>query len=157
MARCVEDACAVAHHRPCIRVRWSSSKAPPAWAAAPAVFVQRDVGDEAQPPLVDADQRRAVARQLAANAQHGAVAAHHHARSLAAPMAGHVEGGVARHAGDGGGALLEAHLAALRVPGKSPISATSSRRDSTGLPVRFVVLADQGDVRELGLIGKLHH
>ena len=30
-----------------------------------AVFAQRDVGDEAQPSLVDADQRRAVARPLA--------------------------------------------------------------------------------------------
>ena len=40
-----------------------------------AVAAQRDVGDEAQPPLVDADQRNAEARQLSRDAEHGAVAA----------------------------------------------------------------------------------
>ena len=40
--------------------------------------LQRDVGDEAQPPMVDADQRHAEGRQVARRAQHGAVAAHDH-------------------------------------------------------------------------------
>ena len=37
-----------------------------------------DVGDEAQTPLVDADERCAVARELARDAEHRAVAAEHH-------------------------------------------------------------------------------
>jgi hypothetical protein len=37
-----------------------------------------DVGDEAEPPVVDADQRRLVRRELAADAEHRAVAAEHH-------------------------------------------------------------------------------
>ena len=40
-------------------------------------ILQRNVGDEAQTPLVDADQRRTKGGQLPTNAQHGAVAAHH--------------------------------------------------------------------------------
>ena len=40
-------------------------------------LVQGDVGDEAQPTLVDANEWHAVGRQLPAVAQHGAVAAHH--------------------------------------------------------------------------------
>jgi len=74
----------------------------------------RDVGDEAQPALVDAHQRHVVARQLARDAQHGAVAAHHH-REVAAP-AEFV--GVERvEVGDTGGLCglaLERHFKALR-------------------------------------------
>jgi hypothetical protein len=46
-------------------------------------LAHRHVGDEAQPPLVDAHQRQVVARQLARDAEHGAVAADHH-RQVAA-------------------------------------------------------------------------
>ena len=41
------------------------------------VVLEWNVGDEAQASLVDADERHAVVRQLAADAQHGAVAADH--------------------------------------------------------------------------------
>ena len=38
-------------------------------------LVEGDVGDEAEPALVDADQRQTVAREPAGDAEHGAVAA----------------------------------------------------------------------------------
>ncbi len=41
--------------------------------------VERDVGDEAEPAPVDADQRDAEGRELPADAEHGAVAADHQA------------------------------------------------------------------------------
>jgi len=47
------------------------------------VAVERNVGDETQPTLVDSHQRQLVARQFAGNAQHGAVAAHHHGQVAA--------------------------------------------------------------------------
>jgi hypothetical protein len=47
------------------------------------ILADRDVGDEAQPPLVDAHQRHFPARQFAGNAQHGAVTAHHHGQVTA--------------------------------------------------------------------------
>ena len=78
-----------------------------------AVVAQRQVGDEAQAPLVDADQRRAVARQLAANAQHGAVAAHHHGQVALGADAGDVERGVVAQTGGFGRALGQHHVAAL--------------------------------------------
>ncbi|KAG0735323.1 hypothetical protein G6F24_018742 [Rhizopus arrhizus] len=53
--------------------------------------LQRNVGDEAQPPVVDADQRHAEGRQVAARAQHGAVAAHHDGQRRA--LADFLEGG----------------------------------------------------------------
>jgi hypothetical protein len=48
-------------------------------------FGQRDVRDETEPPVIDADQRRAIRRKLPPNAEHGAVAAEHdrHVRARA--------------------------------------------------------------------------
>jgi hypothetical protein len=43
------------------------------------VAFKRDIGDKPQTSLVDANQRHAVGRKLAANAQHRAVTAHHQA------------------------------------------------------------------------------
>ncbi len=48
---------------------------------------QRHIGEEAQAPLVDADQRHAVGRQLAGDREHRAVAAEHD---------GEVDGGAER-------------------------------------------------------------
>ena len=64
-----------------------------------AVLVQRNVGDEAQAALVDADQRHAVARELPADAQHGAVAAHHQAQVALRADGRNVQGGVPCDAG----------------------------------------------------------
>mmetsp|Transcript_4846 Transcript_4846/g.17211 ORF Transcript_4846/g.17211 Transcript_4846/m.17211 type:complete len:524 (+) Transcript_4846:2418-3989(+) len=48
-----------------------------------------DVGDEAQPALVDAQQRDAVTRHFTGKAEHGAVAANHHRQvALAAQLVG---------------------------------------------------------------------
>jgi hypothetical protein len=47
------------------------------------VVVERNVGDEAEPAAVDADQRNAVAGELPADAEHGAVAADHQAEVAA--------------------------------------------------------------------------
>jgi hypothetical protein len=77
-----------------------------------AVLAERDVGDEAQPALVDAHQRHLPARQFARDAEHGAVAAHHHGQVAARPMsATSARGG---QAGVERGVALERHLAALR-------------------------------------------
>ena len=80
MASASNTQCAVAHH---LRVHQAAVVflvlAAQHGGQRGLVVVERDVGDEAQPALVDADQRHAVARQLAADAQHGAVAADHQA------------------------------------------------------------------------------
>jgi redox-sensitive bicupin YhaK (pirin superfamily) len=73
----------------------------------------RHVGDEAQPALVDAHQRQVVARQLARDAEHGAVAAHHH-RQVA--VLAHLVDGQGVEVGDAGGwrgVALERDLQAL--------------------------------------------
>ena len=48
-----------------------------------AELAHRHIGDEAQAALVDAHQRYLPARQLARDAQHRAVAAHHHGQVAA--------------------------------------------------------------------------
>jgi hypothetical protein len=97
------------------------------------VSVQRDVGDEPQAPLVDADQRHAVARQLAADAQHRAVAAHHQAQVALAPMASRPAWRSLRDAHVGGGLALERHLAALGMQ-EMGMSSMAWRDDAPWLP-----------------------
>jgi heat-inducible transcriptional repressor len=116
-----------------------------------AVLVQRDVGDEAQPALVDADQGHAVAGQLAADAQHGAVAAHHQAQVAVRADGGDIQHrGVAGHARVAGGVAFHHHLAALgrqelrNVLQRGAVEAATRRRH------RGVVLADQRDLPEDG-------
>ena len=54
------------------------------------------VSDEAQAPLVYADQRHAKAGQLSANAQHGAVASHHQPQIALGTNGRHIQYGVPR-------------------------------------------------------------
>ncbi|MNV65639.1 hypothetical protein D3C71_1583480 [compost metagenome] len=63
------------------------------------VIFERNVRDEAQAAMVDADQRRAVARQMAADAQHGAVAADDQAQVAIRAQAVDVHGAIALDAG----------------------------------------------------------
>ena len=74
-----------------------------------------DVGNEAQPALVDANQWHAQVRQLAADAQHGAVAAHHQRQVTLGAYARHIEHGVTGDAHVMGSVVLKNHLAALRM------------------------------------------
>ena len=80
-----------------------------------AVVVEGDVGDETQPPLVDAHERHALARHLPADAQQGAIATDDQRQLRVAADAGNVERGVIRQAGVLRRLLLQRHLAALRV------------------------------------------
>jgi hypothetical protein len=70
----------------------------------------RDVGDEAQPALVDAHQRQVVAGQFAGYADHGAVAAHHHRQVAALAQLLHRHAVEIGHAGGLRGLAFEAHL-----------------------------------------------
>jgi hypothetical protein len=74
-------------------------------------LVKRNVGNKTQPPLVDTNQRNPVLRQLAANAQHGAVATHHQAQVAMGANAGDIHGGVVAQADIGRGFHLQHHLA----------------------------------------------
>ena len=110
------------------------------------VLFEADVGNKPQPPGVDADQRHLVARQLAAYAQHGAVATYHQGQVAMGANAVYIHGGVVAQARVGGGVGLDHHLAALvhqimgnlvqRFAGRGPRSAGAG-----GL-----VLADQSDM-----------
>ena len=67
------------------------------------------------PPVVDADQRRAVRRELAADAEHRAVAAEHHGDVGARADLRGTQGRVIGHADLRGGVRFEHHVeAALR-------------------------------------------
>ena len=97
----VEDRLAVAH-RPRLRA-WSAllGSYSPASIGASAVSKspERDVGDEAEPALVDADERRVVRRELARDAEHRAVAAERRRRCRSARRVSAVrERRIARHA-----------------------------------------------------------
>ncbi len=69
--------------------------------------VERDVGDEAEPALVDADQRRAVAGEPAGDAEHGAVAAEDDGDVAGGAERVGVEHGVGVDAGVGRGLFLD--------------------------------------------------
>ena len=77
------------------------------------VLAQADVGDEAQAPLVDADERRAVAGELAGDAEHGAVTADDDGDVARFAERARGEPGVGVDAGVGGGAFLERHRQAV--------------------------------------------
>ena len=77
------------------------------------VTVQRDVGDEPQPPLVDANQGHAKPGELAANAQHGAIAAHHQAKITFRADGVDIQYRVAGNAHVVRGVVLKNHLATL--------------------------------------------
>ena len=72
-----------------------------------------DVGDEAEPPLVDAHQRQAEARQLARDAEHRAVSAEHHRQVALAAEFGGLERAIAGDAGGQRRLLLERHVEPL--------------------------------------------
>jgi hypothetical protein len=73
---------------------------------------ERDVGDEAEPPVVDADQRRTVGRKLPPDAEHRAVAAEHDGDVRARADLGGLQRGVAGSADLVGGLSLEHHVEA---------------------------------------------
>jgi hypothetical protein len=78
-------------------------------ASASLELADGDVGDEAQAALVDAHQRQVPARQFTRDAQHGAVAAHHHGQVARWPILG-AQGFEVGDAGGLGGVALEARL-----------------------------------------------
>jgi hypothetical protein len=78
-------------------------------------ITQRNVGDETQPPLVDAHQRHFVARQLPANAQHGAIASHDQGQIAVGAYGGHVQHMVVGEPGVARGVVLQNHFAAFVV------------------------------------------
>jgi hypothetical protein len=99
-----------------IRARASSSYSPRRMARRLSlVGVQRNVGDEAQAPLVDAHQRHAVAGQLPADAQHGAVASHHQGQIDRLAHGRHVQRRVLEQTGVERGLALQRDVAALVV------------------------------------------
>jgi len=74
------------------------------------VIVERDVGDEAQAPLVHAHQRHAKGGQFACDAEHRSVAAHHHGQVALLADGGRAQRVVIVNAVVRGGLCLEAHL-----------------------------------------------
>ena len=110
--------------------------------------VERDVGDETEPPLIDADQRHAIAGELAADAEHGAVAADDQAQvALLAdgrhgqhlmPGDPHVERRIA----------LQVHLAALAVQKIGDLLDDAARQGPRRTRRQRLVLANQGHVGE---------
>ncbi|MNT32491.1 hypothetical protein D3C72_1683770 [compost metagenome] len=104
--------------------------------------LQRDVGDEAEAAAVDPHQRHAVRRQVAAGAQHGAVAAHHdRQRSGLADFFERGDGvfgqpGVARRVG------IDEHMPARL---RQCVRKCSQRCVQAGV----LVSADQGDYRKM--------
>ena len=115
-----------------------------------AVLVQRNVGDEAKPSLVDADQGHAVARELPADAQHGAVAAHHQHQVAPDTDGRNVQGRVPCDAGTGCRLAFEYDLAALRAQEVRNIVQSGTGGSGRRSRDRGMVLADQGYMAELG-------
>jgi len=110
-----------------------------------------NVGDEAQPALIDANQRHTIGRQLSANAQHRAIAAHHQTkvtlltdlihRQLLIPGQPHIECSV----------VFQDHLAALVVQEVSDCLDGAARVCNRGSCGQGLVLADKGHKLEFGV------
>ena len=115
------------------------------------VFSQRNVGDKAQPPLIDADERRAKGRELLAGVEHGAVAADDNRQVAAAPDGFGVKlFPYAIHAEHGSGALADDHFAA-RLLHQGGHVVHHGARDFERLHVAgFGVPPNQGGAMELG-------
>lgn len=91
-----------------------------------------DIGDEAEPALVDADQRHRMRRQFAGDAEHRAVAADHHRQVAALAELGGAQRRVAvGQAGSGGGLALHRDLEALLSDELRDLS--DQRADALGL------------------------
>ena len=96
----------------------------------------RDVGDKAEPPVVDAQQGDVVLSQQTANAEHGAIAAHdNHQVGLAADFSGRGSG-IFGHAGILGRFLFNQNLSASRA---QHLCQCTQR----GIKTRVVISADQ--------------
>ncbi len=117
-----------------------------------AVTAQGDVGHKAQAPLVDAHQRRAVLGQMAADAQHGAIAPHHHRQSaVLAQFIDRQRRKALVQPGVQGGIRFHHHLAAFGVQELGNLGQRLVRRVGRGAVARqLVVLADQGNMAECG-------
>ncbi len=110
--------------------------------------LERNVGDEAQPALVDADQRRAVAGQPAAHAQHGAVATHHQSQIALAADRVHVQHRIAFQSRVGGGLGFQHHFA-VSVPQELGDALEYLQRAAGGRrPVGALVFAYERDAPE---------
>ena len=74
-----------------------------------------DVGDEAEPPLVDADDRDVVAGELAPDAQQRAVAPHHQSQIASGAELRNIQHRMLGEAGVERGFPLQRHIATLVV------------------------------------------
>ena len=115
-----------------------------------AVVIERDVGDETQAALVDADQRNAMGRQLPPDTQHRAVAADDQHQVALRADARQIQVGVAGNADTGSRVALDDHLAPLRGEEVRDVLQGGPRRAGRRARHRGVVLADQGNLAELG-------
>ena len=77
------------------------------------VVVKGNVGDKAQPPLIDTDQWHAKLRQLPAYAQHGAVATDHQTEVALLANLRNIENGVCGDAGILSGVFFQRYVATL--------------------------------------------
>jgi hypothetical protein len=116
------------------------------------VAVERDVGNKAQPPLVDAHQRRAVAGQPPPHAEHGAVAAHHQTQIALATNAVDVQRGVAGQPHLVGRLVFQRQLAALLCNEARDVFERLAQRVESGAGGRLLVFANERDVAEKGFV-----
>ena len=114
------------------------------------VTEQRNVGDKAQPPLVDAHQRQAEAGHLAANAQHGAVAPNDQTQITLRADLGHLQHVVSVQARVRGGFLVQHHVAALPCQELGHIVQSPARTLQRPAMRAGVVLAKECNMTELG-------
>ena len=110
------------------------------------VVFQRDIGDKAQTPLVDANQRDAIRRELTANAQHGAVTADHQAQVTLRANVGDVQGGVSGDATLGSCSAFHEHLAAKLVQKSRDILQHRGTAEHAGR-MKFAYQCDFGEMR----------
>ena len=108
------------------------------------VVFKGDVGDKAKPTLVDAHHGHAKLGQLAADAQHGAVAAHDQRQVALSADSGCIKGRKLAQAGIAGRVFLKCDLATLSAQKVRDVLQCGTR-------ALGVVFADQGDMAELRL------
>ena len=118
--------------------------------------VQRNIGDKAQAPLVDADERHLKRRQPTAHAQHGAIPAHHQAQIALVANVFELHRRVARQAQFGGGIDLQHHLAALVHQEMGDAVQRGARGGHRGRGVAGQVFAGDGNLAELRVQAGVH-
>lgn len=114
------------------------------------IALERNIGNKAQPPLIDAYQRYAVTGQQASDAQHGAIPPHDQAQIAVRADAKHVQNRMPRDVHMNRRLLLKAHVAALAVQELRNGFQGLARRCLRATGGSRVVLADQGDMAKMG-------